>query len=107
MKRSKEGAAERTTNSTCSFPIRGGVIFRSARLLPAQAAPLLATGWHNRGGGSPTEAFAFARRALSHLRSRVEEVCREEVEKISRAGAIGVTCPLSRLVVRILSRRVG
>lgn len=37
----------------------------------------------------PTEAFGGARRALSHLRSRMEEVCREEVDKISRAGMVG------------------
>lgn len=58
-----------------------------------QAAPLLcvpvAAGWHRGGVASPTEAFGGARRALSHLRSRLEEVCREEVENISRAGAAG------------------
>uniref|UniRef100_H3DN94 Uncharacterized protein n=1 Tax=Tetraodon nigroviridis TaxID=99883 RepID=H3DN94_TETNG len=54
-----------------------------------QAAPLLcvplAAGWHNRGAGWPSEAFGAARRALSRLRSRMEEVCREEVDHISRA----------------------
>ncbi|XP_024120591.1 E3 ubiquitin/ISG15 ligase TRIM25 isoform X1 [Oryzias melastigma] len=35
----------------------------------------------------PTEAFSAARRALGNLRSRVEEVCREEVDKITHAGA--------------------
>lgn len=34
----------------------------------------------------PTEAFSGARRALGNLRSRVEEVCMEEVDKISYAG---------------------
>lgn len=34
----------------------------------------------------PTEAFSAARRALGNLRSRVEEVCREEVDKITHAG---------------------
>uniref|UniRef100_A0A3B3IEW6 E3 ubiquitin/ISG15 ligase TRIM25-like n=1 Tax=Oryzias latipes TaxID=8090 RepID=A0A3B3IEW6_ORYLA len=33
----------------------------------------------------PTEAFSGARRALGNLRSRVEEVCMEEVDKISYA----------------------
>uniref|UniRef100_A0A665VZL9 E3 ubiquitin/ISG15 ligase TRIM25-like n=1 Tax=Echeneis naucrates TaxID=173247 RepID=A0A665VZL9_ECHNA len=54
-----------------------------------QAAPLLCTpltaGRHSRALSLPTEAFSGARRALCHLRSRVEEVCREEVDKISRA----------------------
>lgn len=34
----------------------------------------------------PTEAFSDARKALSHLRSSIEDVCREEVERISRVG---------------------
>ncbi|XP_034998377.2 E3 ubiquitin/ISG15 ligase TRIM25 isoform X4 [Hippoglossus stenolepis] len=54
-----------------------------------QAAPLLcvplATGRHSRALSLPTEAFSGARRALCHFRSRMEEVCREEVDKISRA----------------------
>ncbi|KAI3353476.1 hypothetical protein L3Q82_020005, partial [Scortum barcoo] len=54
-----------------------------------RAAPLLcvplATGRHCRALSLPTEAFSGARRALCHLRSRMEEVCREEVDKISRA----------------------
>ncbi|XP_041640881.1 E3 ubiquitin/ISG15 ligase TRIM25-like isoform X1 [Cheilinus undulatus] len=54
-----------------------------------QAAPLLCvaltTGRHSRALSLPTEAFSGARRALCHLRSRMEEVCREEVDKISRA----------------------
>ncbi|XP_051240389.1 E3 ubiquitin/ISG15 ligase TRIM25 isoform X1 [Dicentrarchus labrax] len=54
-----------------------------------QAAPLLCipltTGRHSRVFSLPTEAFSGARRALCHLRSRMEEVCREEVDKISRA----------------------
>lgn len=68
-------------------------IFHLAYLSLTQAAPLLcvplATGWHNRGVGLPTEALGAARRALSLLRNRVEEVCREEVERISRAGMTG------------------
>ncbi|RVE75940.1 hypothetical protein OJAV_G00003820 [Oryzias javanicus] len=35
----------------------------------------------------PTEAFSAARRALGNLRSRVEEVCREEVDRITHAGS--------------------
>ncbi|XP_054866256.1 tripartite motif-containing protein 16-like isoform X3 [Amphiprion ocellaris] len=54
-----------------------------------QAAPLLCvpltTGRHSRALSLPTEAFSGARRALCHLRSHMEEVCREEVDKISRA----------------------
>ncbi|KAM3865102.1 E3 ubiquitin/ISG15 ligase TRIM25-like [Diretmus argenteus] len=54
-----------------------------------QAAPLLcvslATDRRSRALGLPTEAFSAARRALCHLRGRMEEVCREEVDKISRA----------------------
>ncbi|XP_069024100.1 E3 ubiquitin/ISG15 ligase TRIM25-like isoform X2 [Embiotoca jacksoni] len=54
-----------------------------------QTAPLLcvplATGRHSRALSLPTEAFSGARRALCHLRSHMEEVCREEVDKISRA----------------------
>ncbi|XP_059189488.1 E3 ubiquitin/ISG15 ligase TRIM25-like isoform X2 [Centropristis striata] len=54
-----------------------------------QAAPLLCvpltTGRHSRALSVPTEGFSGARRALCHLRSRMEEVCREEVDKISRA----------------------
>ncbi|XP_018528078.1 E3 ubiquitin/ISG15 ligase TRIM25 isoform X1 [Lates calcarifer] len=54
-----------------------------------QAAPLLCvpltTGRHSRALSLPTEAFSGARKALCHLRSRMEEVCREEMDKISRA----------------------
>ncbi|XP_019966257.1 E3 ubiquitin/ISG15 ligase TRIM25-like isoform X2 [Paralichthys olivaceus] len=54
-----------------------------------QVAPLLcvplASGRHSRAPSLPTEAFSGARRALCHFRSRMEEVCREEVDKISRA----------------------
>ncbi|XP_074487038.1 E3 ubiquitin/ISG15 ligase TRIM25-like isoform X2 [Sebastes fasciatus] len=54
-----------------------------------QAAPLLCVsltaGRHSRALSLPTEGFSGARRALCHLRSRMEEVCREEVDKISRA----------------------
>ncbi|KAK2918595.1 E3 ubiquitin/ISG15 ligase TRIM25-like isoform X2 [Channa argus] len=54
-----------------------------------QAAPLLCipltTGRYCGALSLPTEAFRGARRALCHLRSLIEEVCREEVDKISRA----------------------
>ncbi|XP_034397907.1 E3 ubiquitin/ISG15 ligase TRIM25-like isoform X3 [Cyclopterus lumpus] len=54
-----------------------------------QAAPPLCVpltpGRHSRALSLPTEGFSGARRALCHLRSRLEEVCREEVDKISRA----------------------
>ncbi|XP_044046076.1 E3 ubiquitin/ISG15 ligase TRIM25-like isoform X4 [Siniperca chuatsi] len=54
-----------------------------------QAAPLLCvpltTSRHARALKLPTEAFSGARRVLCHLRTRMEEVCREEVDKISRA----------------------
>ncbi|XP_014040532.1 E3 ubiquitin-protein ligase TRIM47 isoform X2 [Salmo salar] len=55
-----------------------------------QAAPLLCvlppTGRHPRAPLIlPAEGFSAARRALSHLRARMEELCREEVDKISRA----------------------
>ncbi|KAM6972545.1 E3 ubiquitin/ISG15 ligase TRIM25-like [Aplochiton taeniatus] len=54
-----------------------------------QAASLLcvplATGRHCRALSLPTEAFDAARRALYHLRPRMEELCREEVNKITRA----------------------
>lgn len=60
-----------------------------------QAAPPLSVpltnGWHSRAVCLPSEAFGSARRALSHLCSRLEEVCREEVDKISRAGMIWLT----------------
>ncbi|XP_041723370.2 E3 ubiquitin/ISG15 ligase TRIM25-like isoform X1 [Coregonus clupeaformis] len=53
-----------------------------------QAAPLLCvlppTGRRPRAPLIlPTEGFSAARRALSHLRARMEELCREEVDKIS------------------------
>ncbi|XP_068460355.1 E3 ubiquitin/ISG15 ligase TRIM25-like [Clinocottus analis] len=54
-----------------------------------QAAPLLcvplAAGRLSRALSLPSECFSGARQALSQLRSRMEEVCREEVDKISRA----------------------
>ncbi|XP_055770111.1 E3 ubiquitin/ISG15 ligase TRIM25-like [Salvelinus fontinalis] len=55
-----------------------------------QAAPLLCvlppTGRRHRAPLIlPAEGFSAARRALSHLRARMEELCREEVDKISRA----------------------
>ncbi|XP_039650868.1 E3 ubiquitin/ISG15 ligase TRIM25-like isoform X2 [Perca fluviatilis] len=54
-----------------------------------QVAPLLcvplSTSLHSRALSLPLEGFSGAWGALCHLRSRVEEVCREEVDKISRA----------------------
>ncbi|XP_054636233.1 E3 ubiquitin/ISG15 ligase TRIM25-like isoform X2 [Dunckerocampus dactyliophorus] len=54
-----------------------------------QAAPLLClpvlAARPSRTLSLPIEAFSGARRALCHLRSCVEEVCREEVDKISQA----------------------
>ncbi|KAM8880174.1 E3 ubiquitin/ISG15 ligase TRIM25-like isoform 2-T2 [Spinachia spinachia] len=54
-----------------------------------QAAPLLclppAARRHSRDLRLPTEGFGGARRALGHLHSRLEEVCRDEVDKISHA----------------------
>ncbi|KAM6939499.1 E3 ubiquitin/ISG15 ligase TRIM25-like [Xenentodon cancila] len=54
-----------------------------------QAAPLLcvslATEWPSREFSPSTDAFSGARRALSSLRSRMEDVCRDEVDKISHA----------------------
>ncbi|KAM4595568.1 E3 ubiquitin/ISG15 ligase TRIM25-like isoform 1-T1 [Fundulus diaphanus] len=56
----------------------------------SQAAPLLCiplvADQHSRTFSRPTEAFSDARKALSHLRSSIEDVCREQVDKISRAG---------------------
>ncbi|KAM8843155.1 E3 ubiquitin/ISG15 ligase TRIM25-like isoform 2-T2 [Synchiropus picturatus] len=54
-----------------------------------QAAPLLclppATGRQPRSLNLPSESLSGAQGALCHFRSRMEEVCREEVDKISRA----------------------
>ncbi|XP_028299974.1 E3 ubiquitin/ISG15 ligase TRIM25-like isoform X2 [Gouania willdenowi] len=54
-----------------------------------QAAPLLCVppvaARHSRALSLPSEAFSSTRRTLCHLRSHIEEVCREEVDKISRA----------------------
>ncbi|XP_038146574.1 E3 ubiquitin/ISG15 ligase TRIM25-like [Cyprinodon tularosa] len=56
----------------------------------SQAAPLLCippiTDQHYKTFSLPAEAFSDARKALSHLRSCIEDVCREQVDKISRAG---------------------
>ncbi|XP_034998367.2 E3 ubiquitin/ISG15 ligase TRIM25 isoform X3 [Hippoglossus stenolepis] len=87
-----------------------------------QAAPLLcvplATGRHSRALSLPTEAFSGARRALCHFRSRMEEVCREEVDKISRAvnenyvsggecvKAVPVSFPLSSLSLQPADQRM-
>ncbi|KAK5925890.1 hypothetical protein CgunFtcFv8_021506 [Champsocephalus gunnari] len=53
-----------------------------------QAAPLLCVPLSSRPSLSlslPPEGFSGVRRALSRLRSRMEELCREEGEKISHA----------------------
>ncbi|XP_034756232.1 E3 ubiquitin/ISG15 ligase TRIM25-like isoform X2 [Etheostoma cragini] len=54
-----------------------------------QVAPLLcvppSTSLQCRALGLPTEGFSSAWGALCRLRSRMEEVCREEVDKIGRA----------------------
>ncbi|GLD63867.1 E3 ubiquitin/ISG15 ligase TRIM25-like isoform X3, partial [Lates japonicus] len=87
-----------------------------------QAAPLLCvpltTGRHSRALSLPTEAFSGARKALCHLRSRMEEVCREEVDKISRAvnenyvsggecvKAVPVSFPLSSLSLQPADQRM-
>ncbi|CAK6975699.1 E3 ubiquitin/ISG15 ligase TRIM25-like [Scomber scombrus] len=87
-----------------------------------QAAPLLcaplATCRHSRALSLPTEAFCGARRALCHLRSRMEEVCREEVDKINRAvnenyvsggecvKAVPVSFPLSSLSLQPADQRM-
>nr|XP_046229718.1 E3 ubiquitin/ISG15 ligase TRIM25-like isoform X3 [Scatophagus argus] len=87
-----------------------------------QAAPLLcvplATGRHSRALSLPTEAFSGARRALCHLRSRMEEVCREEVDKICRTvnenyvsggecvKAVPVSFPLSSLSLQPADQRM-
>ncbi|XP_020499476.1 E3 ubiquitin/ISG15 ligase TRIM25 isoform X2 [Labrus bergylta] len=87
-----------------------------------QAAPLLcvplSTGRHSRALSLPSEAFSGARRALCHLRSRMEEVCREEVDKISRAvnenyvsgaecvKATPATFPLSSLSLQPADQRM-
>ncbi|KAM7394670.1 hypothetical protein PAMP_021456 [Pampus punctatissimus] len=74
-----------------------------------QTAPLLCvpltTGRHSRGLSLPTEAFSGARRALCHLRSRMEEVCREEVDKINRA-AVPVSFRLSSLSLQPADQRM-
>ncbi|XP_030005440.1 E3 ubiquitin/ISG15 ligase TRIM25-like isoform X2 [Sphaeramia orbicularis] len=86
-----------------------------------QAAPLLcvplATGRHSRALSMPTEAFSGARRGLCHLRSRMEEVCREEVDKINRAVnenyisvgecvKVQVAFPLSSLSLQLADQRM-
>ncbi|XP_019116536.2 E3 ubiquitin/ISG15 ligase TRIM25 isoform X2 [Larimichthys crocea] len=87
-----------------------------------QAAPLLcvplATSRHSRALNLPTEAFSSARRVLCHLRSHMEEVCREEVDKISRAvnenyvsggecvKAAPVSFPLSSLSLQPADQRM-
>ncbi|XP_047220541.1 E3 ubiquitin/ISG15 ligase TRIM25-like isoform X1 [Girardinichthys multiradiatus] len=57
-------------------------VTRAAPLLcsPLTADPL------SRAFSLPTEAFSDARKALSHLRSSIEDTCTEGVDKISRAG---------------------
>ncbi|XP_053274870.1 tripartite motif-containing protein 16 isoform X3 [Pleuronectes platessa] len=87
-----------------------------------QAAPLLcgpvATGRPSRALSLPTEAFSGARGALCHFRSRMEELCREEVDKISRAvnenyvsggecvKAVPVSFPLSSLSLQPADQRM-
>lgn len=67
------------------------VIFRSfVFVFPPQAAALLCIPVAaDRPPGTfslAPEAFSDARRALSHLRSCIEDVCREEVDRIGRVG---------------------
>lgn len=57
----------------------------STQVAPLLCVPLI-TARHSRALSLPTEAFSAARRALCHLRSRMEEVCREEIDKISLTG---------------------
>ncbi|XP_038568637.1 E3 ubiquitin/ISG15 ligase TRIM25-like isoform X2 [Micropterus salmoides] len=87
-----------------------------------QAAPLLCvpltTARHSRSVSLPTEAFSGARRVLCHLRSRMEEVCREEVDKISRTvnenyvsggecvKAVPMSFPLSSLSLQPADQRM-
>ncbi|TDH15679.1 hypothetical protein EPR50_G00011780 [Perca flavescens] len=87
-----------------------------------QVAPLLcvplSTGLHSRALSLPSEGFGGAWGALCHLRSRVEEVCREEVDKISRAvndnyvlgaecvKAVPVLFPLSSLSLQPADQRM-
>ncbi|XP_056136226.1 E3 ubiquitin-protein ligase TRIM47-like isoform X2 [Lampris incognitus] len=74
-----------------------------------QTSPLLcvpfATGRRPRALSLPTEAFSAARKALYHLRSRMEEVSREEVDKISRA-VVPVSFPLSTLSLQPADQRM-
>ncbi|MEQ2199631.1 hypothetical protein XENOCAPTIV_006448 [Xenoophorus captivus] len=62
--------------------VRLSQVTRAAPLLcsPLTADPL------SRAFSLPTEAFSDARKALSHLRSSIEDTCTEGVDKISRAG---------------------
>nr|XP_043872013.1 E3 ubiquitin/ISG15 ligase TRIM25-like isoform X3 [Solea senegalensis] len=87
-----------------------------------QVAPLLCVpltaGRHSRALSLPTEAFSGARRALCHFRSRIEEVCREEVDKVSRAvnenyvsggdcvKAVPVSFPMSPLSLQPADQRM-
>ena len=60
----------------------------------AQAASLLcvqpACRRRPRAAEISTDCFGAARRSLSHLKARMEELWREEVDKITRAGAFWV-----------------
>ncbi|XP_061626673.1 tripartite motif-containing protein 16-like isoform X2 [Phyllopteryx taeniolatus] len=61
-----------------------------------QAAPMLclpvpAAARPSVTSGPNAEAFSGARKALGRLRSRLEDVCREEVDSINRAGVVNVT----------------
>ncbi|XP_061587589.1 E3 ubiquitin/ISG15 ligase TRIM25-like isoform X2 [Cololabis saira] len=87
-----------------------------------QAAPLLCvpltTDRPSRVFSLSTEAFSGARRALCNLRSRMEEVCREEVDNISHAvtenhaprgecvKAGGLSFPLSALSLQSADQRM-
>uniref|UniRef100_A0A3Q2PFJ2 E3 ubiquitin/ISG15 ligase TRIM25-like n=1 Tax=Fundulus heteroclitus TaxID=8078 RepID=A0A3Q2PFJ2_FUNHE len=77
---------------------------RLSQAAPLLCIPLVADHQHSRTFSRPTEAFSDARKALSHLRSSIEDVCREQVDKISRAGnenfvpgreLVNVSCRLS------------
>ncbi|XP_057700420.1 E3 ubiquitin/ISG15 ligase TRIM25-like [Corythoichthys intestinalis] len=51
--------------------------------VPAATRPLVTS-------NTPAEAFSGARKVLGRLRSRLEEICREEVDSISRAGVVNM-----------------
>ncbi|XP_077461519.1 E3 ubiquitin/ISG15 ligase TRIM25-like [Stigmatopora argus] len=51
--------------------------------IPATTRPLVAS-------NTPAEAFSGARKVLGRLRSRLEDVCREELDSISRADPVNM-----------------